>query len=47
MAWYTDGEYKCNDCINTFKVYCKEDGNEVNFCPICASRDIEPIDEEE
>jgi|GEM_PF-2889984 len=47
MEWYNDCEYKCDDCEVTFKAYCTEDVRDVSFCPYCASRNIEPIDERE
>ena len=39
-----DNIYKCNDCEEEFQVFSKSGGT-TNFCPSCASRDIEPIDD--
>ena len=41
-----DDIYKCSDCEEEFQVFSKSGGT-ISFCPMCASRDIEPIDEED
>lgn len=47
MEWINDGIWYCEQCDITFKVHA--DGNEptVNFCPSCASRQIDVIEEDE
>jgi len=45
-GFINDDTYKCSDCEEEFQVFSKS-GSTTNFCPSCASRDIEPIDEED
>lgn len=44
--WINDGEWYCGQCDITFKVYVKDDEAVVNFCPSCASRNLEAIEED-
>ena len=44
--WWNDGTFKCKTCGETFKAYTIEDVRDVNFCPYCASRKIEFLEEE-
>lgn len=45
--FYNDGEWECGDCDGIFKVYQLGDQPDVNFCPLCGSRDIKEIELEE
>jgi DNA-directed RNA polymerase subunit RPC12/RpoP len=45
--WINDATYKCKTCEHIFKVYGLDDEPVVNFCPSCASRELEDYDEEE
>lgn len=47
MEWINDGKYFCSICDIKFKVYAEDNEPTVNFCPMCASREIEFIDDEE
>lgn len=46
MEWINDCEFKCNDCDTIFKVYYRENGGDTNFCPNCASRDFDELEEQ-
>ena len=39
-----DDIYRCIDCEEIFQVFSQS--GTTNFCPSCASRDIEGVDEE-
>ena len=43
--WINDGEWYCGECDITFKVDVDGDEPDINFCPSCASRKIESIEE--
>lgn len=44
--WINDGEWYCTNCDINFKVYVKEDVQSIGFCPICANRDLEAVEDE-
>lgn len=43
--WINDTTYHCDRCDTTFKVYCLNNDPSVNFCPNCANREIEYVEE--
>lgn len=45
--WINDGIWYCKQCDMYFKVNAKDEEPLVSFCPCCASREIEPIEEDE
>jgi Zn finger protein HypA/HybF involved in hydrogenase expression len=45
--WINDGIWYCDQCEITFKVYVESDEPDVSFCPSCASREIEVVEEDE
>lgn len=47
MEWINDNTYYCTYCKTTFRVYVKDQDPSVNFCPICASRELETATENE
>ena len=45
-GWAYPGVSKCLSCETEFYVTSPH-GDEPNFCPFCACRDLKPADEEE
>lgn len=43
--WVYDDVYKCSHCESEFAVLNPEEFT-INFCPSCASRDINSLEEE-
>ncbi len=45
--WINDSIYYCDTCEKTFKVYCLDDEPLVQFCPMCGSREIENVEDDD
>ena len=44
--WINAGDWYCKQCDITFKVYVDGEEPVINFCPTCASREVEPVEED-